>query len=334
MKGGRPIEVLPPDVSAHSGASRLSVRTWRDAGHGVGSAWHLLIGWKFVLAGLTVCLITVFGSLWLGRDVVVGGTVEAPYLLRHLLADGADIALKLGAVFAGILGIYRYWYLRYEPLVYFVVCSTLPTTILEDLLRDNPTFRSVCKRERLNLPAQPKDEDWERVHNLPIILFHDTSKDSLGISEGSTVDLRFDTPDGKVIWTIAFAFSFESITSRSADYTYWPVALTLSLRRYFRMERPFHDPSENGRTKERKPPEGWQRVEVYPKGFARLHGTTEQEGKLLWIACDQYSVRFRDPHTRDKFFEDDDKDDDRFLEYVGISLRVYRRSAFRYRASE
>jgi hypothetical protein len=314
-------------ASAASGSPNL-----RDAQRYLALAWHLSTRWWVLLLSFVVLLAATFGALWLGKDIVVGGTKGDPYLLREFLVDGADVALKLGAVGAGILGVYRYWYHRYEPLVYFVACSPCTLTLLEDLRRDNPAFAKIC--ERLDLPAQPLAEDWERVHDLPLIVFHETSRKSLGVSEGSMVDLRFETPDGNVIWSTGFAFTFESIKEARAEYSEWPVALSLSLRRYFRIERPFHDFFSGEDRREQEPPEGWQRVEVYYPGYARLHGTTQHGTKLLWIASDSYSVRFRDPIGRDRFHHRDDPGEFRVLEYVGIALRVYRRSGLRYRGQE
>jgi hypothetical protein len=302
---------------------------WRDAQRYLAIAWRLSTRWWVLIISLVVLLAVTFVALWLGRNTVVGGTSEDPYLLREFLVDGADVALKLGAVLAGVLGVYRYWYHRYEPLVYFVACSPCPVPLLENLRRENPAFARVC--ERLGLPSQPEDRDWERVHDLPLIVFHASSIETLRLSEGSAVDLRFETPDGKVIWAIALAFTFESMAERGSRYADWPIGLSLSLRRYFRIERPFHD--YYGKKKQ-NPPKGWQRVEVFSEGYARLHGTTQHGKKLLWIASDQYSVRFRDPEARDKFHSEDDIGGDRVLEYVGISLRVYRRSGLRYRGSD
>jgi hypothetical protein len=197
-----------------------------------------------------------------------------------------------------------------------------------DLLRENGAFRRVC--ERVRLPEEPEDRDWERVHDLPLIVFHSSSIETLGIQEGSPVDLRFETPDGKVIWAVALAFTCESMVYSTAKYEDWPIALSLSLRRYFRIERPFNDYGDEKQT----PPKGWQRVEVFKAGYARLHGTTEHGEKLVWIASDGYSVRFRDPKGRDRFHNEDDPDDQRVLEYVGISLRIYRRSGLRYRGTD
>jgi hypothetical protein len=303
---------------------------WRDAQRYLTIAWRLSTRWWVLFITLLVLLAVTFVALWLGRNVVVGGTPNDPYLLRQFLADGADVALKLGAVIAGILGVYRYWYHRYEPLVYFVACSPCPVPLLKDLRRENPEFARIC--ETLELPLEPTDEDWERVHDLPVLVFHETSRKSLGVSEGSPVDLRFQEPDGNLIWAVAFAFTFESMTERGPAYRDWPVGLSLSLRRYFRIERPFHD--YHGGQKKQAPPEGWQRVEVFAPGYARLHGTTQQEKKLLWIASNHYSVRFRDPQGQDKFHDQDDARGDRVLEYVGISLRVYRRSGLRYRGQD
>jgi hypothetical protein len=302
---------------------------WQDTQRYLRLGWQLSSRWWVLIISLLVLLSTTFLALWAGRDTVIGGTAEDPYLLREFLVDGSDVALKLGAVIAGVLGVYRYWYRRYEPLIYFVACSPCPVLLLTDLLNENGAFRRVC--ERVRLPDKPQDRDWERVHELPLIVFHSSSIETLGIQEGSPVDLRFETPDAKVIWAVALAFTFESMAQSMAKYEDWPVALSLSLRRYFRIERPFHD--YQGKTKQRPPP-GWQRVEVFKAGYARLHGTTQHGEKLVWIASDGYSVRFRDPNARDRFHNEDDPGENRVLEYVGISLRVYRRSGLRYRGSD
>jgi hypothetical protein len=309
-------------------------RRRRESTPGLALAWRVGRHW-WVLVGVVVLLLgAAFLALWLARDVLVTAKAGEPYLLREFMVDGADVALKIGAVIAGILGIYRYWYHRYEPLLYFVTCSPCPVPLLQDLRQENLAFEKVTRR--VGLPDKPTDRDWERVHDLPIVVFHDTSKASLGISEGSIVDLRFETPGGEVIWAVALAFTFESMSRAAPAYQDWQIAVSLSLRRYFRIERPFHDYFDEGQ-KSHKPPDGWQRVEVFKAGYARLHGTTEHGRKLLWIASDEYSIRFRDvqtPGTVDVFYPEDDPEEARVLEYVGISLRVFRRSGLRYRGQD
>lgn len=50
------------------------------------------------------------------------------------------------------------------------------------------------------------------------------------------------------------------------------------------------------------------------------------------MAASDYSIRFRHRETNEYFGKDDlDAEEGLILEYVGISLRVYRRSGFRYR---
>lgn len=293
-------------------------------------AWRLSSRWWLVCGVLALALTVTFASLWLWGDVEVRGDTREPYLLRDLLKDGADIALKLGAVVAGMLAIYRYWYHRYEPLVYFVSCGLIPRTLLEDLHKSNTQFQRFARR--LGLEGPPEDRVLQRWHDLPIIVLHSVDVDTLGVSEGAKVDLRFDTPEGMTIWAIAFAFSFQS-TGRS-EYDDWPVGVSLSLRRYFRMERPFQAELHGASDGSQKPPDGWFKVEVNAGGLARLHGTTQEGQALVWMASKEYSVRFRDRKHPDMFFAQDDfKDAGRLLEYVGISLRVLPRSGLRYRAA-
>jgi hypothetical protein len=292
-------------------------------------AWRLSSRWWLVGTVLALGLAVTFVSLWVWGDVEVRGRAAEPYLVRDLLKDGADVALKLGAVVAGMLAIYRYWYHRYEPLVYFVSCGLIPRTLLEDLYSRNSQFQRFA--QRLGLPGPPRDRLLQRWHDLPIIVVHKFDMDTLGVSEGAKVDLRFDTPDGKAIWAIAFAFSFQS--TGVSDYHDWPVGLSLSLRRYFRIERPFQA-ELHGASGDRanEPPDGWCRVEVNSGGLARLHGTTQQGRALIWMASEEYSVRFRDRRHPDMFFAEDDLEGEgRLLEYVGISLRVFSRSGLRYR---
>lgn len=291
-------------------------------------AWRLSSRWWLVGAVVSVGLTVTFLTLWIWGDVEVRGRGEGPYLVRDLLKDGSDIALKLGAVVAGMLAIYRYWYHRYEPLVYFVSCGLIPRTLLEDLYSNNPQFQRFG--QRLGLPQLPADRLLQRWHDLPIIVLHKFDMGTLGASEGDKVDLRFDTPDGKTIWAIAFAFSFQS--TRKADYDGWPVGVSLSLRRYFRIERPFQAELHGASDERAEPPDGWCKVEVNPGGLARLHGTTRQGRALIWMASKDYSVRFRHRDNPDMFFAEDDLNGDgRLLEYVGVSLRVFSRSGLRYR---
>jgi hypothetical protein len=156
---------------------------------------------------------------------------------------------------------------------------------------------------------------------------------TLGVTEADAVDLRFETKD-RTIWKTAFSFEQASrgLTDEERDiYERWPPALSVSLRRYFRVERPFQPPLQvSGPI---KVPEGWGQVVKSRAGLARLHGTAaDKPGTLVWIAASDYSVRFRDLEGN-QYFGADRLDDERglILEYVGISLRVYRRSGLRYR---
>jgi hypothetical protein len=229
-----------------------------------------------------------------------------------------------------MLAVYRYWYHRYEPLVYVVSCGLIPRTLLEDLYRNNPQFQRFASR--LGLQSPTNDRLLQRWHDLPIIVLHRVDLDTLGLSEGSKVDLRFDLPDGRAVWAIAVAFSFQS-TGRM-EYEDWPVGLSLSLRRYFRIERPFQIELHGASEESREPPDGWSRVEVNASGLARLHGTAQRAQALVWMASKEYSVRFRDRECPNAFFAKDDFEGaGRLLEYVGISLRVFPRNGLRYRAA-
>ncbi len=105
------------------------MRGRKEIGERATAAWRLSSRWWLVTTFLGLGLTATFASLWLWGDVKVPGSSEKPYLVRELLKDGADIALKLGAVIAGMLAIYRYWYHRYEPLVYFVSCGLASTSV-------------------------------------------------------------------------------------------------------------------------------------------------------------------------------------------------------------
>ena len=292
-------------------------------------AWQLSSRWWLVTLALALALTVTFVGLWLWGDVEVSAERPEPYLARDLLKDGADIALKLGAVVGGMLAIYRYWYHRYEPLVYYVSCGLIPRTLLEDLYNSNAQFQRFAQRLGLSLPLE--DGVLQRWHDLPIIVLHRFDMDTLGLGEGAKVDLRFDTPDGKMIWAIGFVFSFQS--TGQSYYDGWPIGVSLSLRRYFRMERPFQAElhgSEDASSEEL--PDGWFKVEVNRDGLARLHGTAKLGHALVWMASESYSVRFRDQGHPDRFYAKDDfKGGGRVLEYVGISLRVLPRSGLRYR---
>jgi hypothetical protein len=103
-------------------------------------AWRLAS--RFWVAGLLLVAATIatVAVLWLWGGALIEPGKE-PYLLRDLLADAADIALKLGAVVAGLLGIYRYWYQRHEPLVFLVLCRLLPLPLLDNLYKVSKRFR-------------------------------------------------------------------------------------------------------------------------------------------------------------------------------------------------
>lgn len=305
-------------------------RRGRDVRERLAVAWRLSSRWWLITVALALGLASTYLALWLWGDLNLADAATEPYRLRDLLKDGADVALKLGAVVAGMLAIYRYWYHRYEPLVYFVSCGLIPRTLLEDLYAANDRFKRFA--ERLDVRAPVDDRVLQRWHDLPIIVLHRVDMDTIGVSEGAKVDLLFDTPDGRAIWAIAFAFSYQS-TERS-EYDDWPVGVSLSLRRYFRIERPFQAELHGaGASSSQAPPEGWYKVEVNPGGLARLHGTAQEGRALVWMASQHYSVRFRDRTGPDVFFAADDlHGEGRVLEYVGVSLRVFARSALRYRA--
>jgi hypothetical protein len=259
-------------------------------------AWHLSSRWWLVTTVLVLALTATFGSLWFWGDIEVAGETTEPYLVRDLLKDSTDIALKLAAVVGGMLAIYRYWYHRYEPLVYYVSCGLIPRTLLEELHTSNAQFRQFA--QRLGLPHLPEDRRLQRWHDLPIIVLHRFDMGTLGLAEGSKVDQRFDTPDGNTVWAIAFAFSFQSTGKR--HYDDWPIGLSLSLRRYFRMERPFQTELQGAKDgAAQQPPEGWFKVEVNSGGLARLHGTTKHGEALVWMASESYSLRFRDRKASD-----------------------------------
>jgi hypothetical protein len=109
-------------------------------------AWRLSSRWWSVSAVVALGLTLIFASLSVWGNIELRSGVAEPYLVHNLLKDGADIALKLGAVVGGMLAVYRYWYHRYEPLVYFVSCGLIPRTLLEDLYRNNPQFQRFASR--------------------------------------------------------------------------------------------------------------------------------------------------------------------------------------------
>lgn len=291
-------------------------------------AWQLSSRWWLVAGALGLALTVTFVSLWLFGDITVSRETREPYVVRDLLKDGADIALKLGAVMTGMLAIYRYWYHRYEPLVYYVSCGLIPRTLLEDLYDSNAQFQRFAAS--LGMSRPPEDRLLQRWHDLPIIVLHRFDMDTLGLAEGAKVDLRFDTPDGKTLWAIGFVFSFQS--TQKCDYDEWPIGVSLSLRRYFRMERPFQAELQEADDASQEPPDGWRKVEVNREGLARLHGTTKEGHALVWMASEEYSIRFRDRQHPDTFYAKDNfNGEGHILEYVGISLRVLPRSGLRYR---
>lgn len=280
-----------------------------------------------VFIGIVVIIfeLLIIVIFWQYGNLHVANKNDSIYFLRELLIDSTETALKIGAVLAGIIGIYKYWYSRYEPLIYFVACGLIPISLAYDLVARNPSFRRLWGKKEL--PKEDSVADLQRLHDLPIIVLHRSTLELLGIGEGAKVDLIFQTPEDKAIWAIAFAFSFES--TGKENYKDWPIGVSLSLRRYFRMERPCSIKCLRG-----KAPVGWKIVKMNTKDLANLHASTKLGNDVVWMASDKYSVRFRDPDYPFTFFDKDSfQGRGRILEYIGISLRVMKRSLVRYRAA-
>lgn len=282
--------------------------------------------WWFIVSAVALAVVAIYLFLWNWGQL----EISRDYKVADLLKDGADISLKIGALVGGILAIYKYLYRRYEPLVYYVTCGLIHFSLIKDLCEFNPNFRRISHLERCNFAKH--DFVLQQCHDLPMIVLHQSDMNTLGLKEGSQVDLEFTTPDGKTIWAIAYVFSFES-TGKEV-YQDWPIGISLSLRRFFRIERPFQSQPKEKSEGGIPVPEGWQVVEHNASDLAILHRTYRKGKALFWIAAEEYSVRFRDRADPSKFLSIDSfEDQGRILEYVGISLRVLSRSWFRYRTS-
>jgi hypothetical protein len=282
--------------------------------------------WWLIVLLSTIAVSLIYLSLWQWGHVAIGGG----YKLAELLKDGSEISLKIGALIGGILAAYKYLYRRYEPLVYHVSCGLIPFSLIKDLLESNPSFKKISHLERCH--CEKHDYALQICHDLPMVVLHKSDMTTLDLKEGAKVDLEFTTPDGKTIWVVAYAFSFES--TGKPVYDDWPVGLSLSLRRFFRIERPFQSHHEEKTESMIPAPKGWQIIEHNAADLAILHQTYKKGEKMVWIASEDYSVRFRDRDDPSKFFPRDSfKDQGRIMEYVGISLRVLPRSWFRYTAS-
>ncbi len=282
--------------------------------------------WLISLATLLFCVF-IFAVLWLLGPV----QIYFKYTVKDLLKDGADISLKIGGLIGGILAVYKYLYRRFEPIVYYVACGLIPFSLIQNLFDKNEEFKRISKL---------KDWDHSRsnpllqhCHDLPMVVLHQTDMETLKIKDGSPVDLEFNTPSGRKIWTIAYAFSYESTGKES--YKMCPIALSLSLRRFFGIERPFQSHHESISEDEKVDvPEGWRAVEHNASDLAILHQSFKTRNSLVWIVRKEYTVRFKDREDHTRFFGKDNLEGEgRIMEYVGISLRVLPRNWFRYHAS-
>jgi hypothetical protein len=283
------------------------------------SLWRISGEWWAVATVLGVVIGMLLLVLWVWGDARVGG---ADYRLRDLVRDGSDAVLKFGAVIVGLIAIYRYWYHRYEPLVYKVSCGIIPRPLVRQIVESSARAR----RLPIRTPFDTLDDSQvQRFHQTAVIVLQESDLEALGIASGAEVDLEFETPEGRKIWAVAHAFVFP----RDDVYANWPTALSMSLRGLFRIERPFPGPPDM--VGEPFVPDGWQLVEINNRDLARLTGTTQRGRSNAVIVRKEYGVRFR---SRDGEFharDDLEADRGRILEYVGISLRVYRRNALRYR---
>lgn len=285
------------------------------------SLWRLVVHTPVELAVITFMVAGIYTVLWLWSSVHVG---PGNYHVRDLLEDGADISLKLGAVVAGAIAICRYWYQRYEPLVFFTRCGIIPNHLRHAIDQTNPKLRQPRRWRR------GRDDAAALVfHDLPVVVLQRSDMNLLHLKEGAQVDLEFERPDGSKMWAIAFAFSYpgSELTPREP-----PVALSLSLREYFRIDRAYPGESLDGTTPPAPP--GYQLVEVNRHDLANLSATTRGGAALAWLTDNHYTVSFRDPKHLETHYSEDvlDASQGRILEYGGIALRVMRRSSLRYRS--
>lgn len=306
---------------------------WSFAGH-----W-----WTVALACVAV-LTALLGGLIFGAHLDVRAGPRT-YELGNALKDTADIALKLGAVLAGTLGVYRYWYQKYEPLVYFTSCGVINKRLLHDVLTADRARMLVGAPEEVRSPEEA--QYWQ---NLPLIILHKSAMESLRLRNGSAVDLEFTTPDGSRIWATAQALSF----TPDRESPLIPIALSKSLRNYFGIERDHPGVMDGDTGLSQRDADGasdassegnidgasrvsnqWQEVQVNAVDYWKLSESTEDGKRLVWLASNAYCYRFRDVDKPHEVHPVDDYDADRarILEYSGIALRVYRRNAVRYRGS-
>jgi hypothetical protein len=313
----RPPRALRPSP-ATDGTSHvrrpLTERLWR-----IGGYWWAVLATAMATASLMFATLALFGTV----DIAHGGRI---FLLRDALKDTAEISLKMGAVVGGIIGIYRYWYKRYEPLVYFTTCGPIPMSLLQAIDKANPDFRRPgLRRKRMRDKDDPAARQW---HELPIIVLHRPMMELLGLRDGDQADLEFHTATNQSIWAISFVFAFPD----GRRYTDWPIGLSLSLRQFFGIERPDSGLSEQAGARV-LPPNGWHKVFVNARDYFRL-SERAGENSLVWLVADSYTPRFRDRDEPFKVHPSDDLDatTPRVLEFLGISLRVFRRNAVRYHA--
>jgi hypothetical protein len=324
-------------------------------------------------------LVTVLVLASLGALGVFFGGIPIPryfgsttdYLLGVLVKDVVELGLKLGALVGGILAVYRYWYNRYEPLVYFVSCGLVDQNMAAALMKGSPKLRALCGgidvKDLKHHSCQEFRDAYCQCQDLPLVIMHKNQMASLCLKEADRVDVEFDLPDGGKLWAIAYAFNYDTISTHIEIDGYdhlsrWPLGITMSLRRYFRMERPVmrtssgplkgSDPEAPASLERRRlvgdAPKGWQIIRVNAKFLVPFHRVID--GALYWMVRDDYTVRFFDRSAPDDFYSEDSverapQDDSagptaeavyepgRVAEYTGISLRVHRRNWIRYRPS-
>ncbi len=205
----------------------------------------------------------------------------------------------LAAIWAGIRLIHK----RYEKFLFFSGCHVLTLSLRDALQASNPKFHKELADHA----------------SRPFIILPRKLSSYLNVKDGANVILSFNPPDEDELIVVAQAFWYPE------DADLWDLfeqpALSLTLRRYFGIERPTLGADE-------EVPQGWRIIEhgttrANKQEMAILHRTSEKNGNLIWLSKDQYSNRFwfPDKNAQGAKYRDDWMDG-WFLEYSGIILRV------------
>lgn len=223
-------------------------------------------------------------------------TLETGKTVLEVLVSALAI---LAAIWAGIRLIHRH----YENFLFFSGCHVLSLSLRDALQTSNLKFHKELADHAFR----------------PLIILPRKLKSYLNVKDGANVILRFKPPDKDELIVVAQAFWYPQ------DPDLWDLfeqpALSLTLRRYFGIERPTLGADE-------EVPQGWRIIEhgttrANKQEMAILHKTSEKNGNLIWLCDEKYSNRFWLPEKNAQGAKyRDDWADGWFLEYSGIALCV------------